>query len=70
MIWKEPVHLKVARQLLSNNPFDDLGNESQVRNWTITLDIVWIKIMFLEDWCDDTQTQTRLFNDASAPYGL
>ena len=32
VIWKVPVHLKVARQLRSNNPFDDLGNESQVRN--------------------------------------
>ena len=54
VVRKEPVHLKVAHQLLSNNPFDDLGDECQVRNWTITLDIVWIKIMFFEDWCDDS----------------
>ena len=54
VVRKEPVHLKVARQLRSNNPFDDLGDECQVRNRTITLDIVWIEIMFLEDRCDDS----------------
>ena len=51
---KEPVHLKVAHQLRSNNPFYDIGDECQVRSRTITLDIVRIKIIFLEDWRDDS----------------
>ena len=55
VVREKPVHLTVARQLRGSlgDDLDDLGDECQVRNQTITLDIVWTKIIFLEDWRDD-----------------
>ena len=46
VVREEPVYLKVARQLWCNDPFNDLGDECQVRDRSVTLEIVRIEIVF------------------------